>query len=187
MARKPMARPKARRPERKAPKAVNKPKRSRASAEANRRQSRVYHRPGLGQFLARHLRLFVGSIGRLLRHGQCDQGTLADTVMSGDEPERLVLPAAGGGNRHPVTGKAGEIPDFRRIIDNQLVGIVIQRRHSADIFAHRGVGLDGREISAAIEFHRPRRAGRRQGGAGLHHARRSGDAHAHSRLRRAGR
>jgi cell division transport system permease protein len=83
-----MARPKARRAERKAQRAPRKSA-PRKSAETNRRRAAgAYHRPGPGQFLARHARLFVGSIGRLVRHPLATLMTVAVIAIA------LALPAA---------------------------------------------------------------------------------------------
>ena len=90
MSRKPMARPKARRPERKPARPTKTARQNRpAKKETNRRSSAgVYHRPGPIQFFARHARLFVGSIGRLLRHPLATLMTVAVIAIA------LALPAA---------------------------------------------------------------------------------------------
>ena len=91
--RQPMARPKARRAERKpkpaSRKSASRKSAPRKSAEGNRKRAAgAYHRPGPGQFLARHARLFIGSIGRLVRHPLATLMTVAVIAIA------LALPAA---------------------------------------------------------------------------------------------
>jgi cell division transport system permease protein len=85
MPRKPMARPKSRRPEtRPAPRTGA---RARPAAKKGR-STGAFHRPGPGRFFARHARMFVGSIGRLVRHPLATLMTVAVIGIA------LALPAA---------------------------------------------------------------------------------------------
>ena len=87
MRKQPMARPKARRSERK-PAKVRRPAANKAAKPRKTRATPAYHRPGIGHFLARHARMFVGSVGRLVRHPLATLMTVAVIGIA------LALPAA---------------------------------------------------------------------------------------------
>ena len=87
MRKQPMARPKARRSERK-PAKTRRPAPNKAVKPRKTRVTPVYHRPGIGHFLARHARMFVGSVGRLVRHPLATLMTVAVIGIA------LALPAA---------------------------------------------------------------------------------------------
>ncbi len=86
MPRKPMARPKARRGEGGRPKTGAAPRKKRPRQSA--RAAGGLRPPGPGRFLARHARMFVGSIGRLARQPLATLMTVAVIAIA------LALPAA---------------------------------------------------------------------------------------------